>query len=98
MFQVMFSFAPMIILHPKYINEVKSHPDLSFMEANKKVFYIYISKDLNQALTAQAFFAGYPGFDAFSGTQEDRVVLVDMINKRLTQSLGTGLSLSPFCC
>lgn len=28
----------MIILHPKYLNEVKSHPDLSFRQANQKVF------------------------------------------------------------
>ena len=30
----------MIILHPKYLNEVKSHPDLSFMEANRKVTFV----------------------------------------------------------
>lgn len=37
-FQVMFSHAPVVILHPKYLNEVKSHPDLDFRQANQKVF------------------------------------------------------------
>lgn len=27
----------MIVLHPKYIDEIKNHPDLSFDDAIKKV-------------------------------------------------------------
>jgi tetrahydromethanopterin S-methyltransferase subunit G len=27
----------MIVLHPKYIDEIKSHPDMSFADAVKKV-------------------------------------------------------------
>ena len=74
MFQFMASFNSMIVLHPRYIDEVKSHPDLLFDEANRK-----------------AFFAGYPGFEAFDATGKERVIMLDLINKRLTQSLGTAL-------
>ncbi|KAH1310579.1 hypothetical protein KXX24_004845 [Aspergillus fumigatus] len=38
-FQVMFSHAPMIVLHPRYMDEVKSHPHLTFDEANRKAFF-----------------------------------------------------------
>jgi hypothetical protein len=34
---MMFSHSPMIVLHPRYLDEIKSHPHLSFDEANKKV-------------------------------------------------------------
>jgi hypothetical protein len=34
---MMFSHSPMIVLHPRYMDELKSHPDLDFNEANKKV-------------------------------------------------------------
>jgi hypothetical protein len=71
MFQLMASFNPMIVLHPQYINEVKSHPDLRFDEANRK-----------------AFFADYPGFEPFDGRGKERMIILDLINKKLTQSLG----------
>ncbi|KAJ5350884.1 hypothetical protein N7541_008611 [Penicillium brevicompactum] len=38
-FQIMGSTQPMIVLHPKYIDEVKNHPDLSFDDAIKKTFF-----------------------------------------------------------
>lgn len=39
-------------------------------------------------LTNQSFFAGYPGFEAFDSRGKSRIIMLDMINKRLTQSLG----------
>lgn len=81
MFQFMASFSPMIVLHPQYINEVKSHPDLLLDEAIRK-----------------AFFAGYPGFEAFDSRGKERAIMLDLINKRLTQSLGTALSSSKEPC
>ncbi|KAF9888074.1 hypothetical protein FE257_009339 [Aspergillus nanangensis] len=38
-FQLMFSHSTTIVLHPKYVNEVKNHPHLSFDQANKKAFF-----------------------------------------------------------
>lgn len=37
MFQLMGATKPLIVLHPKYIDEIKSHPYLSFEGANRKV-------------------------------------------------------------
>ncbi|RHZ56963.1 hypothetical protein CDV55_102522 [Aspergillus turcosus] len=71
-FQMMFSHTPMIVLHPRYIDEIKSHPDLDFDEANKKAF----------------FGAKIPGFEAFEGLGPDHILL-DVINKKLTQTLGS---------
>ena len=36
-FQVMGSTQPLIVMHPKYIDEIKNHPDLSFTDAIKRV-------------------------------------------------------------
>ncbi|CAG8395244.1 unnamed protein product [Penicillium salamii] len=38
-FQIIGATQPMIVLHPKYIDEIKNHPDLSFDEAIKKAFF-----------------------------------------------------------
>ncbi|KAJ5142256.1 uncharacterized protein N7443_006975 [Penicillium atrosanguineum] len=38
-FQVMGSTRPLIVLHPKYIDEIKSHPHLSFEGATRKNFF-----------------------------------------------------------
>ncbi|CAG7973909.1 unnamed protein product [Penicillium salamii] len=38
-FQIIGATQPMIVLHPKYINEIKNHPDLSFDDAIKKLFF-----------------------------------------------------------
>lgn len=45
---------------------------------------------LKPFLIHQAFFAGYPGFDAFAAGAKDRAIGLEVINKRLTQSLGRG--------
>lgn len=33
----MFAQSATIVLHPKYVNEIKNNPSLNFDEANKKV-------------------------------------------------------------
>ncbi|CEJ61823.1 hypothetical protein PMG11_10340 [Penicillium brasilianum] len=38
-FQVMATTRPLIVLHPKYVDEIKSHPHLSFELATKKNFF-----------------------------------------------------------
>ncbi|KAJ5670050.1 uncharacterized protein N7477_005413 [Penicillium maclennaniae] len=38
-FQVMGSTRPLIVLHPKYIDEIKSHPHLNFEGATRKNFF-----------------------------------------------------------
>ncbi|CAG7920655.1 unnamed protein product [Penicillium olsonii] len=38
-FQVMGSTQPLIVMHPKYIDEIKNHPDLSFTDAIKRSFF-----------------------------------------------------------
>ncbi|KAF7182960.1 hypothetical protein CNMCM7691_002704 [Aspergillus felis] len=58
-FQMMFSHSPMIVLHPRYMDELKSHPDLDFNEANKKAF----------------FGAKLPGFEPFEGLDKERIAL-----------------------
>jgi hypothetical protein len=39
-FQVMGATRPLIVLHPKYIDEIKSHPHLDFEGATQKVVRI----------------------------------------------------------
>ncbi|KAF4201487.1 hypothetical protein CNMCM8927_001473 [Aspergillus lentulus] len=58
-FQMMFSHSPMIVLHPRYLDEIKSHPRLSFDEANKKAF----------------FGAKIPGFEPFEGLDKENIAL-----------------------
>lgn len=84
----------MIVLHPKYINEIKSHPNLSFDEANKKVRVF--TCETSRVLIVQAFSAGkYPGFEAFEGFDKDKDhIMLDVINKKLTQALGKMIPLS----
>ncbi|KAJ5139157.1 uncharacterized protein N7515_004005 [Penicillium bovifimosum] len=38
-FQLMGATTPMIILHPKYVDEIKNNPDLSFEDAIKSTFF-----------------------------------------------------------
>jgi hypothetical protein len=36
-FQLMFAFRPVIVLHPRYLEELKSHPQLDFEAATRTV-------------------------------------------------------------
>ncbi|KAK2768531.1 hypothetical protein FQN54_000387 [Arachnomyces sp. PD_36] len=56
-FQLMFSFRPVIVLHPRYLEEVKSHPHLDFHKAIRKSF----------------FGGRYPGFEVFQGDTDNIV-------------------------
>ncbi|KAJ6041518.1 hypothetical protein N7460_006908 [Penicillium canescens] len=38
-FQIMGANQPVILVHPKYMNEIKNHPHLSFEDAIKKTFF-----------------------------------------------------------
>ncbi|KAJ5779084.1 hypothetical protein N7457_006804 [Penicillium paradoxum] len=38
-FQIMGATRPMVVLHPKFVDEIKNHPDLSFEDAIKKTFF-----------------------------------------------------------
>ncbi|OJJ45420.1 hypothetical protein ASPZODRAFT_99457 [Penicilliopsis zonata CBS 506.65] len=58
-FQIMATFRPVIVLHPKYMEELKSHPDLSFEEAMNKAF----------------FGGKYPGFDVFAPIDHENILL-----------------------
>ncbi|KAE8144230.1 cytochrome P450 [Aspergillus avenaceus] len=58
-FQAMFTTGPTVVLHPKYINEIKSHPDLNFKDALVKSF----------------FGGQFPGFEPFSGHDKEQIVL-----------------------
>lgn len=58
-FQAMFSHSLMIVLHPRLMNEVKSHPHLSFDEATKRLF----------------FGGQFPGFEVFEGQDKDHIML-----------------------
>ncbi|KAJ5585495.1 uncharacterized protein N7459_005295 [Penicillium hispanicum] len=58
-FQVMASTRPMIILHPKYIDEIKNHPYLTFTGAAEKDF----------------FDDRVPGFDAFHHGKASQIVI-----------------------
>ncbi|KAE8373091.1 cytochrome P450 [Aspergillus bertholletiae] len=57
-FQIMFSAGPTIVLHPRYIDELKNHPHLNFNQAVKKSF----------------FSAAIPGFEPFGKERQDIVV------------------------
>ncbi|KAJ5286667.1 hypothetical protein N7478_002353 [Penicillium angulare] len=56
-FQLMGGIRPLIILHPKYIDEIKSHPYLSFEGATRQNF----------------FSARIPGFEPFHGNGSSQV-------------------------
>ncbi|KAJ5745766.1 hypothetical protein N7520_010948 [Penicillium odoratum] len=58
-FQVMASTRPLIILHPKYIDEIKSHPHLNFEGASQKSF----------------FSGRIPGFEPFHTNGASRVLV-----------------------
>ncbi|XRM46627.1 hypothetical protein ABZX51_009656 [Aspergillus tubingensis] len=58
-FQAIFPHGPMLILHPKYVNEVRRHPSLSLEEAVKKSLPV----------------GDYPGFEAFRGTENHHILL-----------------------
>ncbi|RAQ67749.1 cytochrome P450 monooxygenase [Aspergillus flavus] len=60
-FQAMFTAGPTIVLHPRYVDELKNHPHLDFGEAVRKSF----------------FGATIPGFEPFNNqTKEDIVIEV----------------------
>ncbi|KAJ5214934.1 hypothetical protein N7468_010613 [Penicillium chermesinum] len=75
-FQVMTPSHPTIILHPKYIDEVKAHPDLHFLEAIRKNFFA------NRV-------PGFEGFHAGGGSEKGDRILVDAVRVNLTQALGS---------
>ncbi|KAJ5884561.1 hypothetical protein N7504_012133 [Penicillium tannophilum] len=58
-FQVMAPTRPLIVLHPKYIDEIKSHPHLDFDGATQKLF----------------FSGRIPGFEPFHANGAARVLL-----------------------
>ncbi|KAJ5655869.1 hypothetical protein N7507_007819 [Penicillium longicatenatum] len=58
-FQVMAPTRPLIVLHPKYIDEIKSHPHLDFDGATRKHF----------------FSGRIPGFEPFHANGASRVLL-----------------------
>ncbi|KAI2820521.1 hypothetical protein CBS115989_3651 [Aspergillus niger] len=59
MFQAMFPHGPMLVLHPKYVDEVRRHPSLSLEEAVKESLPV----------------GDYPGFEAFRGTENHHILL-----------------------
>lgn len=38
-FQIIGATSPIVVLHPKFVDEIKSHPDLSFEDSIKKAGY-----------------------------------------------------------
>ncbi|KAJ5653715.1 hypothetical protein N7490_000718 [Penicillium lividum] len=85
-FQVMASTRPLIILHPKYIDEIKSHPHLNFEGASQTVRIAITSLELATNYD-QSFFSGrIPGFEPFHTNGASRV-LVDSVRIKLTQAL-----------
>lgn len=38
-FQIIGATSPIVVLHPKFVDEIKSNPDLSFDDSIKKVGY-----------------------------------------------------------
>ncbi|GES63543.1 cytochrome P450 [Aspergillus terreus] len=58
-FQLMFAQSATIVLHPKYVNEIKNNPSLNFDEANKKSF----------------FGSKIPGFEPFDGIDKEGILL-----------------------
>ncbi|KAE8158738.1 cytochrome P450 [Aspergillus tamarii] len=56
-FQAMFTSGPTIVLHPRYVDEMKNHPHLNFREAVRKAF----------------FDATIPGFEPFSGQTREEI-------------------------
>ncbi|KAJ5627427.1 hypothetical protein N7528_004854 [Penicillium herquei] len=71
-FQLMGSTKSLIILHPKYIDEIKNHPHLDFARAIEKNF----------------FSGRIPGFEPFSHPNGGSQVLLDSVRIKLTQALG----------
>ncbi|KAJ5703643.1 hypothetical protein N7493_011568 [Penicillium malachiteum] len=71
-FQLMGSTKSLIILHPKYIDEIKNHPHLDFERATEKNF----------------FSGRIPGFEPFSHPNGGSQVLLDSVRIKLTQALG----------
>ncbi|KAJ5662701.1 hypothetical protein N7462_011627 [Penicillium macrosclerotiorum] len=73
-FQVVGGTQPLIVLDPKYIDEIKSHPHLDFQRATTKNF----------------FDDRIAGFEAFhpKGSKAGQIT-VDLVRVKLTQALGS---------
>lgn len=85
----MFAQCATIVLHPRYVDEIKNHPNLSFDEANKKVSVpsIFLGSTAD-AESIQSFFGSkIPGFEPFDGIDKEGILL-EVINKKLTHTLG----------
>jgi hypothetical protein len=86
---------PLIVLHPKYVDEIKSHPHLDFELATKKVGYTIFITSIAQNMGtehqtdhSQNFFEDrIAGFEAFHPAGASRVIL-DTVRIKLTQALG----------
>ncbi|KAJ5179836.1 hypothetical protein N7492_003046 [Penicillium capsulatum] len=71
-FQVMAPTGPLIVLHPKYVDEIKNHPYLDFEQFVRKVTF---------------FHDRIAGFEAFHPGRASGL-LVDVIRIKLNQALG----------
>lgn len=79
---------PLIVLHPKYIDEIKSHPHLDFDSATQKVRVAPTTLEYWRLIRLQNFFSGrIPGFEPFHVNGASRVFL-DSVRIKLTQALG----------
>lgn len=60
-FQVMAPTRPLIVLHPKYIDEIKSHPHLDFDGATQKVRVAPTTLEFWETnKNSELFFGSYP--------------------------------------
>lgn len=91
---------PLIVLHPKYVDEIKNHPHLDFELATKKVGYtIFVTStsqniDMDRTDHHENFFENrIAGFEAFHPAGSSRVIL-DTVRIKLTQALGMRIDVS----
>lgn len=89
-FQVVDKDGPIIVLHPRFADEIRNVPHLSFNAFTERVCssVVCVSNEKFSNVGIKDLFTSYPGFDAFRVVTGDSVIFQTVVRKNLTQALG----------